>query len=364
MLYWAEMYRNLACVSGVGAGMSVTAAFTATMRQFRGHYVATVYGGLSTSTNGIPLLLTLIYDIFFLKDGSYEHQDIQGYFLFLAIATIISHMMGVAVFGLPTVEESDYEPFQNTNDANNPNGNDFNINDIDERKPVTDDSTTYRTSGCPDSTAPNYSPTQMLKSPHYAPVVFASGILLCLKYISLNNLNTMLVSFGLPQYEASLPFLSPASAIILRPIFGVLADWTQAYFSRAWYLYLSVCMHLVSFIISFFKADNIYVFSAALIMWTFASDTANTIGSAVITDDFGLAVFSVNVGIHMTIFAVLASALQCVVGVMYETHVPDGGTSCVGLICFRETFVMGIGASVFSMLLITIYFYFRNKSVK
>ena len=60
------------------------------------------------------------------------------------------------------------------------------------------------------ATAPHdHSPTEMLKSPRYTPLVLGTGLLLCLKFIPINNLNVMLVSFGLPQYEASLPFLVP-----------------------------------------------------------------------------------------------------------------------------------------------------------
>ena len=86
----------------------------------------------------------------------------------------------------------------------------------------------------------------------------------------------------------------------MRPTFGILADWTRPYFSRIWYLYLASGMQCVCFLGAIYQADNIYVLSVCLIVWSFASDVAGTTQPAVIADDFGNEVFSVNIGIHTT----------------------------------------------------------------
>ena len=349
-------------ISGVGAGLSAITGVTATMRQFQGKYVATIMSGLITSVNSTALFLTLVYDVFFFKDGCYENQNIQGYFLCLSTATILCHTMGVVVFGLSTVDESHYIPFQDTEDASGSNGHDDILGATVERKTTFDNDMSHGTFDKLDTTPHDYNPTDMLKSFRYAPLVLGTGMLMCLKYISLNNLNVMLASFRLPQYEASLPFIAPVSAVILRPIMGIFADWTRPYFSRIWYLYLAACIHLVCFVMSVYKADNIYVLSVNLILWTFASDTAGTIQPAVVADDFGSGVFSVNVGIEMTIFAIFAFSVQSMAGAVYDAHVPEDNTSCFGPNCFRETFEIGIGASVLGVLLISLYFYFWYKS--
>ena len=343
--------------------MSVLPAYTATMRQFPGTYIATIFSGLTSSVNSVPLLLTIIYDVFFFRDGSYAYQNIQGYFLCLSIVTILSHAFGTIVFGLPTIEESQYLPLQN-DDGCDLREQDYSESGPDEQTHVLRNKMSEETRKGNQPTRPNYTPYEMIKSLSYTPLVLASGLLLSLKYVSINNLNVMLASFELSQYEASLPFLAPASAIILRPIFGILADWTRPYFSRAWYFYLSACMHLMSFIISIYKADNVYVLSIALMVWNFASDMASSVQPAVIADDFGKDVFSVNIGIHMTVFATFTFVVQSVVGGIYESHVLEGSTNCSGLFCFHETFVMGIVASIFSMMLVTLYFYLRHKPTK
>ena len=351
-------------IVGIGSGMAGLASVTATLRQFRGKFVATLMSGLLTSVNSGPLFLTLIYDVFFFRDGSYESQNIQGYFLCLSFATILCYAMAVVVFGLPTVGESDYIPIPDTEDARVANERAMNLSGTAERKGVMEDNITPGNLDEPVKLTSNCSAVQMLKSPRYAPLVSGSAVLMCLKYISLHNLNVMLASFGLSRYEASLPFLAHVSGVILRPIFGIFADWTRPYFSYIWYLYLAASVHLLCFVISIYNADNIYALSACLIMWPFASDTANVIQPAVFADDFGSGFFSVNLGILLSIFAVLAYAIQSVAGLVYESHVPEGSTNCFGLICFRETFGMGIGASLLSLGLITLYFYFWCKSTQ
>ena len=344
--------------------MSVVSSVTATMRQFRGKYVATIVGGLISSTNSIPLLLTLIYDVFFLRDGSYENQNIQGFFFCLSVATILSHVMGTVVFGLPTAGTYDYMPLSHTENTRVPNIESINPVNDGERKPVLEDGMTRKTIHRPDQATPNYSPREMLQSPRYTILILGSSMIMSMKYIFSNNLNAMLASFGLYKYETSLPFLAPASAVILRPVFGIFADWTRPYFSRAWYIYLSAGMQLVCFVMLIFKADNIYVLSAVLVFGTFASDMVSTIQPAVIADDFGSDVFSVNFGFHATLFAMEIFVVQYVIGVVYETHVPEGSGNCFGLICFRESFRICVGASVVSILFITLYLYCWHKSTK
>ena len=344
--------------------MGVIASVTATLRQFHGKYVATIMGGLITSVNSSPLFLTFIYDFLFLEDGSYESQNIRGYFLCLSIVTILCHMVGVVVFGFSTVDESDYKPFPDTEDARVANGNDSSLNESAERNALMENSINSGSRNETVESTPKCSVIQMLKSPRFTALVLGSALLLCLKYIAINNLNTMLASFGLPQYEASLPFVVPASGVILRPIFGMFADWTRPYFSHIWYLYLAAGMHLLCFLISIYKADNIYILSVFLILWPFASDTASVIQPALVAEDFGSSVLSVNQGMFLSVFAVITYAVQSVMGVVYQAHVPEGNSNCFGLKCFRETFGMGIGVSLLSMSLIILYSYFRHRSIK
>ena len=344
--------------------MSSMAATTATVRQFQGKSMATITGGLTSSTACFPLLLMTIYNVYFFRDGSYVNQNIRGYFLCIFVATTVAHVIGVVVFGLPSVDNSDNKPFQYTENAKLSNGCDSKISYTDERKSVVEDSTTPASIDEPSLRTPNYTPVEMLKSPRYIPVVLASGLLGSLKYLSVNNLNAMLVSLGLSQYEASLPLLVPVSGIINRPIFGIFADWTRQYFSRAWYLCMSAGLHLMCFLIALYKADDIYVLSASTVVWIIASDSAATIEPAVIADDFGNDVFSVNLGIQTSMVALAAFATQYAAATMYEVHVPDGSTTCFGLVCYSGTFAMSIGVAAIAMLLSMIYFYFGQKSRK
>ena len=123
-------------------------------------------------------------------------------------------------------------------------------------------------------------------------------------------------------------------------------------------------MHLLCFLISIYKADNIYILFVLLILWFFASDTASVIQPDVIEEDFGSSVISVNQGIFLSVFEVITYAFQSVVGVVYQAHVPEGSTNCFGLICFHETFGMGIGVSLLSLSLVTLYSYFRHRLKK
>ena len=72
------------------------------------------------------------------------------------------------------------------------------------------------------------------------------------------------------------------------------------------------------FVISVYKADIVFFLYVALIGWIFASDTAGTIQTAEVVDDFGSCVFSINFGIHSTIFVMQSFIVQSVAGAVYD----------------------------------------------
>ena len=146
--------------------------------------MATVVGGITSATNSIPLLLILIYDVFFLRDGSHANQNIQGYFLCLSIATIVIHVIGVVVFGLPTVDQSDYIPFGDTEHTRGSNGN-SNMTDTVEPRPVTELNLSQGICDNADTAPHDYSPAEMLKSPRYTPLVLGTGLLKKFNFLGL-----------------------------------------------------------------------------------------------------------------------------------------------------------------------------------
>ena len=154
--------------------MGMIASVTATLRQFHGKYVTTSMGGFVTSVNSSPLFRALIYDVLFLEDGSYgsyESQNIQGYLACLSIVTILCHVVGVVVFGFSTVEESDYKPSPDTEDARVANGNDSSLRESAERNAVMKNSITSGSRNDPVELTPKCSVIQILKSPRFTALV-------------------------------------------------------------------------------------------------------------------------------------------------------------------------------------------------
>ena len=181
-------------------------------------------GGLTTAGNLSPLIYTACYNTWFIGDGSYENQNIRGYFLFLTISIFVSHSLGIYTFGLELVSEDTPTeksslikngPLdQNEHNLSNAHGNvEVSASDVGAKVVATQGLTpvnakvdtrskyntgessdgTCKANDVPEPSSEPYSALKMVRSARFQLIMWPGMFLLALKYIVLNNLNAMLL---------------------------------------------------------------------------------------------------------------------------------------------------------------------------
>lgn len=89
----------------MGLAFGNVRGLSAIMRLFNKRHTTSIIGSMCTATSVGPLIYIVIYNTFFLGVGSYDGQDIRGYFLFLLVCVGLSHCLGVYTFGLKLMSE-------------------------------------------------------------------------------------------------------------------------------------------------------------------------------------------------------------------------------------------------------------------
>lgn len=380
-------------VSGVGVSMGYIAAYSAANRQCSNQYVGTISVALSSAINLSPILLTTVYNIWFLRDGTYQNQDIRGYMLFVSASLGIVHLFGCVVFLIPlqdsenitdtdrlldnksgsyltiddTVQELStlhgpeeiakiYENHDHQNSADCETSaaqitlhdpeeivkvyeNKDHQNRVDSEKPAA------HVNGVPPNDCGNSELRppgimDIFKSPLFHLTVWTASILLSLKYIVINNISTITRSLSLNSYETILPYIPHVTSIICKPLLGFVSDSTEKYVPRIWYLITASVMVALVFVVAIFALDRIWVFIPALIVWPIFAD-AGYLQYAIYTRVFGKKYFNINTGISATMLALAMFMEELCFNGNYKLHVSDDGV-CYGLKCFTGEFELGI----------------------
>lgn len=354
-------YNVTVLFSGMGSGMSIIPALTATSRLFSERYIATVIGGITTGGNVGPLFYTLCYNTWFLGDGSYDGQDIRGYFLFVPISQCVTHALGLLTFGLTLWEENELSEDTRLIKHNNKKKADSEIHTIHLNEMKTTCAEDEMQESMKNTSTAMSPAVKMTLSSSFQLNMWVGGILLTLKYIGINNLNAILLSLGLQKYEVHLPYLSPVTSLILKTPVGLVADYTRDKFSRAWYYIISSVLMIIFFIMAAYASNNIYVISFSLVCWSLGSDTALTVQPAIHTDDFGKAYFSINSGMFLGLWAMMCFVAQIAFSVSYGANINTDAGVCYGLQCYNQLFWICAGIAAICILLTALYLYLLSR---
>ena len=312
---------------GVGSGLSLVSAMSAPIRQFPVKHAASIAGGITTAETLGPLIYTVVYNNFFVGDGSLLDQDFRGYMLFVALSISASHLFGLIVFDLPQCYTKDVESLPLTDISNN-----------SQSKPVACRKEHLISHDACETTKPDLScqrtAWQMVRSLPFQLMIWSAILIHSMKFFSVYNVNVFLVSFKMEGYDDILPYISPASSTILKTLFGFLVDVFQDHFSLTWYMILASITQLVLFLIGLFYLSDIYMLSWGIVLWTFASDIAIVVEPVMNIQYFGKNVVSINWGFFLGLWAMVTFISQLWFAKSYDLFGnPDTG-QCFGRLCF------------------------------
>ena len=323
--------------------MTTVPSLNAVGLKFPDRYIGIVINTLMTATNIGPISLILTYNYIFMKDGSYELQDIRGFFLSLAMFFLVVNCFAVVVYKIPLEDEdiSESTNLLSPQQHQTRGGDNSGLEIADEmNQHVLNDLGSHGNSGENLHQTHVYTLKEVLRSPRLHLTVWPAGILIALKFIGISNISTILNAYGLSKYEANSPFIQPAGSLLFKPLIGFLSDYTKEYFSRAWYLIAAVVVFIFWLIVAIYAWDNFAVFCVVLIMWGVASDAAY-VQPGIFMDEFGKEHLGMNMSFLMCTIAFSVFIPQAWFSAIYKAHSGPEGL-CYGNQCFTLSLILDV----------------------
>ena len=295
-------------ISGIGVGLSFVPAMAAPMKIFKGKNAATITGSISMAENVGPLVFSAIYNVFFLRDGTYEQQDLRGFMLWLALSSAIVNMMGTWFFGwsesltdhdindeatyLVTCERYGKQPPQEDKLSCNLESSATEEND-------------HTLSHCDRDPRPEITPLRMACSVKFQAMIWSAITLCSLKYYCVYNVNVILVSLHQERYELIVPYIPHATAVVFKTLMGLVLDNCLQSVPLVFYLIFSGVTDVLFFVLAAFWIDNIHLLIVAIFFWTIAGDLAIIVEPLMNIEQFGLSMVAINWGYHLAVWTTI-----------------------------------------------------------
>ncbi len=181
--------------------------------------------------------------------------------------------------------------------------------------------------------------------------VIVSGIVA----MYVNNLTTILASFGLEEYAEWLPYIKPMIGMILKVILGLVSD--KLPISKPWYLIIACGIMISLTFLSIFFLDNLFFIMFTLFFIAFVNDIFLVISPYILISYFGMKHYPTAYGFMYGMVAISTLIFQFLFGIIYDSQIMDPTSmDCFGIHCYQYIFIMatviGIIVFPFSVLLL------------
>lgn len=324
-------------------------------------------GVLHASMSSGPALLMLIYNSFFMKGHitDEENQDVGGFMIFVAIVFFLVNLLGLLCYDY-------YPPSEGTDNESTPLITDtarvtltetFQHTDVLAVSMEVDPQMVQRLMAV---TPANDTPTgiHVLLCRDYQLLFWPSVILAALQMMFVQNLTTILASFGQQEYNTVFPYVTPILGTLLKPLVGLVSDLSINYVARSHFLILGAGFDLLMWIITIFFIYNLGVVLTETLFLDIAICLIFSLVPTLIIEKFGIKDFPRNWGLVFCGFAILTGVLVTIFGVVYDAHVPPGALDCLGRQCFAWTFVLSSVLSLLALVCFAVYIYYEHKQNK
>ena len=178
-------------------------------------------------------------------------------------------------------------------------------------------------------------------------------------YVS--NTTTYIHSYSFGNWGAYILVVAPVCAALAALSGGLLSDKTYKYTSRLTYLLTGTTLQATVFALSAEYGDYDYIFIITTLVLYSNAGQYWCIVPTLTSEYFGLHHFSRNWGLMLMVNALLSIGVLAVFGVFYDAASVEGSTSCFGLPCFRNSYLLAAGTSVISAILLAALWLMENK---
>ena len=350
------------------------------MAHYARKHTGTMLGHLTAAQSITPLLLILIYNNFF-THGHYDdpiNQDVGGYLFLLALLFGVFNLLGIFFYFPPEEEEegengSEKPLVLESEEKCSKFGPEFYIQtcvmDPPNKKVLSTTKGKKPVFILIDNyffieTKPGYdllTVKDLLSSLIYHCVLWPCVFLMAIYALFSNNVTIILTSFGLEQYSAVIPLLSPAYAIVGKVALGLLADKAEKYINKAWYVIIASLLSTLGAILCMFFLEHISYITIALFLFETGTCAVQVISTYTVIQYFGMKNFPVAFGFMFGIYPLILLVFQTTFGVLYDNEIEDpSSTECYGLHCYTYTFIMIAFFGFFSFLM-SLYILFDQR---
>ena len=333
--------------TGVGSGAIYITGMTVCLQNFSERYHGRISGGLITGYNIGVLFYIYIYEYFFM--GGHiedpENQNLGGFFLFTAACSAVVNAISPFVYGhypSPT-EVSSEEVFLTEAEST-------------EWRPGMYSEESHETADTKDE----LSICQLLRNKTYHYLIWPVVIMIAFEPVNVGNLTTYLYSFGLEEYQTTLPYVSPGLSFVLKLLVGWMSDLWLHRIHRIWYVLFASCFKIFTYLLGMFLIDRLVVLVLDLVLWDVSVVFVICNMPALIAEEFGAKRFATTWGLSYFATALLVFALENAFGILYDLYTIEGDTVCYGLMCFAWSFVIGIALSIVAVCCNVMYIRERN----
>ena len=340
--------------SGCGCGISYLVAIATTVRNFNDRVRCTVVGVLSSATSVGPILAIFIYDTFFLGVSVYDNlsQDIEGYFLTLSLCFLFANLLSVITYG-------HYPPPEKTSDAESDSDS--------ERTPMLKESpggvNNNKEGGGQLEQMKLEEQEQSLReivcNPRFHLILWPAVIILGVGPMDVNNLTTMLLSYGLERYSTSFPYLCSIVGFSGKLFMGGVSDLVVRYFPRSGFVVVAAACSCVTFFLSALWLQHVTVVVINIVVINLAAVVIWCIGPSILIEEFGEKTFVRDWGFVQLGYGLSSFLLQYLFGVLYDLNVEEDSGTCYGEMCFLWIFIVSATLCGLATLLSAIYLHNR-----
>ena len=333
MLSRCQCVNRVYLSTGFGCSFMVLVASNVSMGNFSPKHRGLIVGGTGAFFFIGPLLFGLIYATGFSK------IPLGNFFLCLSVCMIVVNILAIFfVRHVPSVAETATE-------ETDPVENMVSFVDIDDIS---------------DNWRDRIGISQFVL-PSFQLLTWAFMFEASVQMLYFANVTIYIDSYRLHSLYYAMPIVGPAFGAVFTFAGGMVSDRTMRYTSRLTYLIVGVILQTIFFFISMEFGNNYYVFIITTLVLYSNNGQVWSIVPALISEYFGLLYFTRNWGLLLMVNALIALALGYIFAWFYEEAISNDSTTCFGLKCFVNSYLLAACFSLVSVILFIVLYILERR---
>ena len=304
----------------------------AVCREFTPTRIALATLLVSFSGNVGVLSFISSYHCFFYSDGKPESQNIGGYFLTLAVANTVLHVL---LSGFQFAQSLSPE---------------YTCPEATYHELLSDEE-------CNGSVIKPFSVWKVLLSCECHVILWPNCVAMALRIGCISNLDVFFTSLDLNQYYEILLYSSPTVSVIMKILLGIsLMIYTEERVPLAGILMFANLCLVAAFLLANFWLNNIWMLILIVVLWTMGGGFTTSIVPSLLVQIYGSEFSAIAVSSTFAVYAAILYLFQYIFGRLYDKNAiktPD--RICHGYGCFTEILEISVTMSSVCAVIFTIY---------